>query len=240
MQQKEIESWQNLIKILRHEIMNSITPISSLNATLRDILDKDLVLEADNFILPEESVEDLKEGLSTIENRADGLIKFIDSYRAYSNLPKPNFEQLNLKELVQKTCQLLDPEVSKAGIAFSQSFAAEAIKIKGDAYLLEMVLINLVKNAIQANEGVENARIEITVGKDEKRNPFIAVKDNGKGIEAKYFDKIFIAFQKLQNDYKSTGIGLSIVKKIIELYKGDIWVTSTPNLGTTFYFTLKK
>ncbi|EDP95513.1 ATP-binding protein [Kordia algicida OT-1] len=235
LQQKEIESWQNLIKILRHEIMNSITPISSLNATLRDILDKDLMLDADNFILPEESVEDLKEGLSTIENRTDGLIKFIDSYRAYSNLPKPNFEQLNLKELVQKTCQLLDPEVSKAGIAFSQSFSAEAIKIKGDANLLEMVLINLVKNAIQANEGVENARIEITVGKDTKRNPFIAVKDNGKGIVPEAVDKIFMPFFTTKK--VGTGIGLSLSKQIMQLHHGTLSVKSEE--GEQTIFTLK-
>lgn len=232
LQQKEIESWQNLIKILRHEIMNSITPISSLNTTLRDILDKDLVLDADNFILPEESVEDLKEGLSTIENRTDGLIKFIDSYRAYSNLPKPNFEQLNLKELVQKTCQLLDPEVSKAGIAFLQSFSAETIKIKGDAYLLEMVLINLVKNAIQANESVENARIEITVGKDAKRNPFIAVKDNGKGIVPEAVDKIFIPFFTTKKI--GTGIGLSLSKQIMQLHHGTLAVKSEEEKQTIF------
>lgn len=232
LQQKEIESWQNLIKILRHEIMNSMTPISSLNVTLRDILDKDLVLEADNYILPEESVEDLKEGLSTIKNRTDGLIKFIDSYRAYSNLPKPNFEQLNLKELIQQTCQLLDSEISKAGIAFEYSIPTEIIKIKGDAYLLEMVLINLIKNAIQENDGVENARIEITCGKDEKGNPFIEVKDNGKGIVPEAIDKIFMPFFTTKKI--GTGIGLSLSKQIMQLHHGTLSVKSDKGKQTTF------
>jgi len=232
LQQKEIESWQNLIKILRHEIMNSITPISSLNATLRDILEKDLMMEASKYTLPEESVEDLKEGLSTIENRTDGLIKFIDSYRAYSNLPKPNFKQLNLKELIQQTCQLLDPEVRKAGIAFEFLVPAEAIHIKGDAYLLEMVLINLVKNAIQANEGIENARIEISVGKDQKGTPFVAVKDNGKGIVPEAIDKIFMPFFTTKKI--GTGIGLSLSKQIMQLHHGTLAVKSEEGKQTIF------
>jgi nitrogen fixation/metabolism regulation signal transduction histidine kinase len=232
LQQKEIESWQNLIKILRHEIMNSMTPISSLNATLSDILDKDLVLDADNYILPKESVEDLKEGLSTIKNRTDGLIKFIDSYRAYSNLPKPNFKQLNLKELIQKTCQLLDPEVSKAGIVFEYSIPAESIQINGDAYLLEMVLINLVKNAIQANENIENARIEITSGYDEKGVPFVAVMDNGKGIVPEAIDKIFMPFFTTKKI--GTGIGLSLSKQIMQMHHGTLSVKSDKGKQTTF------
>ncbi|MBC8757083.1 histidine kinase [Kordia sp. YSTF-M3] len=235
LQQKEIESWQNLIKILRHEIMNSITPISSLNATLQDILDEDLVLEDSKYILPEESVEDLKEGLSTIGNRTDGLVKFIDSYRVYSNLPKPNFEQLDLNELIQKTSQLLDPEVTKSGIAFEYSIPAKAIEIKGDSYLLEMVLINLVKNAIQANEGIANARIKITGGYDEKGVPFVAVMDNGKGIVPEAIDKIFMPFFTTKKI--GTGIGLSLSKQIMQLHHGTLVVKSEEGKQTTF--TLK-
>ncbi|CAM1358265.1 Response regulator receiver domain protein (CheY-like) [Tenacibaculum sediminilitoris] len=232
LQQKEIESWQNLIKILRHEIMNSITPISSLNATLCEILDKDLILETDKYILPEESVEDLKEGLSTIENRTDGLIKFIDSYRAYSNLPKPNFEQLNLHELIQKTCQLLASEVSNAGIKFEYAIPSEEVKIKGDSNLLEMVIINLVKNAIQANEGFKNAQIKITSGKDEKGNPFIAVIDNGKGIVPEAIDKIFMPFFTTKK--VGTGIGLSLSKQIMQLHYGTLSVKSEEGKQTIF------
>jgi two-component system, NtrC family, nitrogen regulation sensor histidine kinase NtrY len=232
LQQKEIESWQNLIKILRHEIMNSITPISSLNATLQFILNEDLVQEESRYILSEESVEDLKEGLSTIQNRTNGLIKFIDSYRIYSNLPKPNFKQIDLKEMIHQTYQLLYPEVTKAGIEFDYTIQEQAVHIKGDLNLLEMVLINLIQNAIQANEAKAASRIKIIGGRDEKGIPFVAVIDNGKGIVPEAINKIFMPFFTTKK--VGTGIGLSISKQIIQLHHGTLDVKSEEGKQTIF------
>ncbi|WP_281322330.1 sensor histidine kinase [Flavobacterium aestivum] len=232
LQQKEIESWQNLITILRHEIMNSITPISSLNSTLLFILNQDLEMEDSRYIMPEESVEDLKEGLSIIENRTNGLIKFINSYRDYSDLPKPNFKQINLKEMIRQTYQLLHPEVTKAGIEFHYTIQEQEVHIKGDLHLLEMVLINLVKNAIQANEDNTASRIEITGGEDEKGIPFMAVMDNGKGIVPEAIDKIFMPFFTTKK--VGTGIGLSLSKQIIQLHHGTLAVKSEEGKQTIF------
>ena len=103
---------------------------------------------------------------------------------------------------------------------------------------MEELFRNLLKNAIKFND---KSKGEITIGyTDSKEFWEFYIQDNGKGIEEKYFKKIFVAFQKLENNYKSTGIGLSIVKKIIDLYEGKIWIKSTPTKGSTFYFTLKK
>jgi light-regulated signal transduction histidine kinase (bacteriophytochrome) len=111
--------------------------------------------------------------------------------------------------------------------------------IKGDQHRLELLFYNLINNAIKFNDKKSKGFVNI---KFEDKNKYwqFSISDNGKGIEQQYFDKIFIAFQKLENDYKSTGIGLSIVKKIIETYQGEIWLKSTPNVATTFYFTIKK
>jgi light-regulated signal transduction histidine kinase (bacteriophytochrome) len=111
--------------------------------------------------------------------------------------------------------------------------------IKGDHYRLELLFRHLIYNAINFNDKEKEGLVEINCSDKNKYWQF-SIKDNGKGIEEQYFDKIFIAFQKLENDYKSTGIGLSIVKKIIETYDGEIWLKSVPNIETTFYFKIKK
>ena len=232
LQQKEIEAWQNLTKILRHEIMNSITPISSLNATLQDILEEDLVLTQDQFVLDQESVSDLKEGLTTIGNRTQGLIQFIDSYRNYSDLPAPNFQTINLMDVLENTHQLMHQEVSAQQIRFECNPLLPHLPIKGDAALLEMVLINLIKNAIQANENRPNAFIELIGGTDLKGVPFIMVKDNGKGIIPEAIDKIFIPFFTTKK--VGTGIGLSLSKQIMQLHHGTLSVTSEEGKSTTF------
>lgn len=232
LQQKEIESWQNLIKILRHEIMNSITPISSLNSTLQIILEEDLELENFKYLLPSESVEDLKEGLSTIENRTNGLIRFIDSYKDYYNLPQPDFKPIVLNEMIYQTFQLLYPEVSQAGIEFIYTIPGQPISITGDLHLLEMVLINLVKNAIQGNETTTASRIEILGGKDEKGIPIIAVIDNGNGIAPEAIDKIFMPFFTTKKI--GSGIGLSLSKQIIQLHHGTLSVNSEEGKQTIF------
>ncbi|TXD49168.1 sensor histidine kinase [Polaribacter sp. IC073] len=110
--------------------------------------------------------------------------------------------------------------------------------IKGDNYRLEKLFYHILQNAIRYNEK-EIAVVEIGFEEESKYWNFF-VKDNGNGIEEKYFDKVFEAFQKLENENTSTGLGLSLVKKVIDVYKGKIWIESSPNLGTTFYFSLKK
>ncbi|HEY3430391.1 MAG TPA: histidine kinase, partial [Cyclobacteriaceae bacterium] len=107
LQKQELEAWQNLTRVLRHEIMNSITPISSLTSTLKDILEYDLTQKDDHYELKQEGADDLKEGLSTIENRSKGLIKFIDAYREYTSLPNPKIKTVRLKDLIEKVSMLM-------------------------------------------------------------------------------------------------------------------------------------
>src|SRR5688572_26166443 len=128
LQQQELEAWQNLTRVLRHEIMNSITPISSLTSTLREILDHDMVKKEDNYELKGEGAEDLREGLSTIENRSKGLIKFIDAYREYTSLPKPKMTTVRLKDLIDHVAQLMKTELKKTHIDFRTSCSSEYLK----------------------------------------------------------------------------------------------------------------
>src|SRR5579859_7470051 len=121
LQKQELEAWQNLTRVLRHEIMNSITPISSLTSTLREILDHELVKKEDEYQMKTDVADDLREGLSTIENRSKGLIKFIDAYREYTSLPQPKMKTVLLKELIDKTAQFMRQELKKTKTEFTSS-----------------------------------------------------------------------------------------------------------------------
>jgi two-component system, NtrC family, nitrogen regulation sensor histidine kinase NtrY len=177
LQKQELEAWQNLTRVLRHEIMNSITPISSLTSTLREVLDHDMEKKDGHFELKEEGAEDLREGLSTIENRSKGLIKFIDAYREYTSLPKPKMTTVRLKDLIEKVAQLMKIELRKTHIDFHYAWSSEYLTIQADIEMIEQVLINLLKNAIEALSETENPRLEL-VGKYEDNAIKIEVIDN--------------------------------------------------------------
>jgi two-component system nitrogen regulation sensor histidine kinase NtrY len=231
LQQQEIEAWQNLTRVLRHEIMNSITPISSLTSTLREILDHDMTKRNSHYELRSEGAEDLREGLSTIENRSKGLIKFIDAYREYTSLPPPKLKAIMVKGLIEKIVQLMKPEVQKTTIQLTWSCDFEYLSIQADEEMIEQVLINLIKNSIEALEDVPNGRIEI-VGGYSSNAVTIDVTDNGKGIIKEALKRIFVPFFTTKKT--GSGIGLSLSRQIMQMHDGSLSVESEPGVRTTF------
>ncbi|HMQ01048.1 MAG TPA: ATP-binding protein, partial [Cyclobacteriaceae bacterium] len=231
MQQQEITAWQNLSRVLRHEIMNSITPISSLTSTLKDILAQDLIAKNNHFELGKENAEDLKDGLNTIESRSKGLIKFIDAYRDYTSLPKPNIQPVKIKELMAKVSGLLMNGIKGKGIQFSCKCEPEELTIKADEELVEQVLINLIKNASEALHETENAKI-IFNAEYEGGDVLITVEDNGPGIIKEAIDQIFIPFYSTKRT--GSGIGLSLSRQIMQMHGGTLTVSSEPDVRTVF------
>ncbi|SHJ15892.1 Histidine kinase-, DNA gyrase B-, and HSP90-like ATPase [Aquimarina spongiae] len=233
LQRKEIESWQNLTKILRHEIINSITPIVSLNDTMYSILQEDVSLLDSNYVIDHENLNDLKEGISTIKNRADGLISFIDAYRDYTNIPTPVFASINVLELLKHIHLLMKPELDKNGFDFKYQTTPKDILLYGDAKLLEMVLINLFKNAIEAKRSDhETPSISVKGYINHKREFILEITDNGKGIIPEAIDKIFIPFYTTKKT--GSGIGLSLSRQILQMHQGTLTVRSEVNTFTTF------
>lgn len=231
LQRQELEAWQNLTKVLRHEIMNSITPISSLTSTLRDILNHDLSKVNEHYELKNEGAEDLKEGLDTIESRSKGLIKFIDAYREYTSLPHPNFKTVHLKELLGKIESLMRNEMKKSNIEFDIKSLSDDMMVEADEEMIEQVLINLVKNAIEACQETKNARITLNCRSlDDK--VFIEVTDNGPGIIGEALDKVFVPFFSTKKT--GSGIGLSLSRQIMQMHNGNLYVNSIPNVKTVF------
>jgi two-component system, NtrC family, nitrogen regulation sensor histidine kinase NtrY len=231
LQQQEIEAWQNLTRVLRHEIMNSITPISSLTSTLREILDHDMTKADDHYELKSEGAEDLREGLSTIENRSKGLIKFIDAYREYTSVPQPKIKTIIVKELLEKVAQLMRPEIKKTTINFSVSYDSEYLTVQADEELVEQVLINLVKNSIEALWETPDGRIELS-GKYTGNTVLIEVADNGSGIIKEALNRVFVPFFTTKKT--GSGIGLSLSRQIMQMHNGSLSVESEPGVRTVF------
>ncbi len=234
LQKQELEAWQNLTRVLRHEIMNSITPISSLTSTLREILDQDMVKKEHNYELKSEGAEDLREGLSTIENRSKGLIQFIDAYREYTSLPQPKLKNVKLKDLLERASHLMRPEIKKTPIQFTVICESDYLTLDIDEEMIGQVLINLIKNAMEALYQTENPKIEL-IGKYNGQSITIEVTDNGPGIIPEAINRIFVPFFTTKKT--GSGIGLALSRQIMQMHNGSLSVASALDVKTVF--TLK-
>ncbi|MCG8411901.1 MAG: ATP-binding protein, partial [Bacteroidales bacterium] len=180
--EKELESWQRLVKILRHEIMNSIGPISSTIETLNEII----VNPENNSVrtlkqIDNEMLSDIAYGLQIIKERNLGIQTFIDQFRSLSQIPNPNISSFNIQETIQNIKSLWSNELTNKSICFRYNVSDDAKIILGDKHLLQQVIINLLKNSIEAichKQGV----ISIHVFLDQNKKINIVITDNGRGI----------------------------------------------------------
>lgn len=217
LEEKEMEAWQKLIRVLTHEIMNSITPISSLAGTVNSIL-------SDNPKFDDAVVEDLKAAITTIRKRSEGLIHFVDNYRSLTKVPKPDFKIFQLKELFRNIEKLMLSELKTKGILFTMNVEPETLELTADSEQIEQVIINLIVNAVFVLEGRDNPKISLTANLDEKGKVLIKVTDNGPGIPEEAIDKIFIPFFSTKKS--GSGVGLSLSRQIMRSHGGNIRVNS--------------
>lgn len=227
---KELDAWQKIIRVLTHEIMSSISPVSSLSEhLLNKILDPNKpgkVKEPDR-----ELMEDLAEGLEIIKTRGEGLMEFVKHYHSFTHLPIPVLEEVQLGPFLEKILNLIEPECKNNDISAMLEFR-ESIQISIDPQLIEQVFLNLIRNSIQALEGpVSGKSISIIAGRDVS-GVQISVRDNGCGIDIDNMDNIFIPFYTTRT--KGSGIGLSLAKQIMRLHNGQISVKSDVGNGAEF------
>ncbi|MDH4270705.1 MAG: ATP-binding protein [Candidatus Aminicenantes bacterium] len=235
LEEKEIESWQKLIRVLTHEIMNSITPIASLASTIDDLLEEST--PQDHPAEPEEAarreaLSDIHHAAQTIQKRSQGLLQFVDAYRNLTLIPQPRPETFPIGELFQRVEKLLAPQVREKVRDFRSSVEPEDLRLFADPALIEQVLINLLLNAAQAVEGQKVARISLAAYLDGQARTLIEVRDNGTGITAENIDKIFIPFFSTKEG--GAGIGLSFSRQVMHLHRGSISVHSRPGEETVF------
>ncbi len=235
LEEQEMAAWQKLISVLTHEIMNSITPIASLSATVNDLL-KDIDT-TDNIPqeIDDEIVIDIRNSLTTIHKRSTGLIRFVESYRNLTKIPKPEFEIIPAKNIFTNVKLLMEEELHKSNISCKRSIIPETLEVTADQQQIEQVLLNLIKNSQHALEGQENGKIELNAFLDKRGKVAIQVVDNGPGILEDVIDKIFIPF--FTTKANGSGIGLSLSRQIMRFHGGTITANSEPNVKTEF--TLK-
>ncbi len=230
MDKKEIQSWQKILRILSHEIMNSVTPISSLTETsLHQVQTQEGILKSISEI-NSKSLEKIQKALLTIEKRSSGLYNFVSDFRKLAKIPNPDKKKIFIKDLFNSMQQLMQPELEKHNINFSVSFIEE-LSINIDYTLIEQVLINLLVNAKDALVNTENPKINLDAITYQGK-VFINVSDNGPGISKNQEEKIFTPFYTTKEN--GAGIGLSLSRQIMHLHGGNIMVKSVPYNRTTF------
>jgi len=230
LEDKELEAWQKLIRVLTHEIMNSLTPISSLSSTTFDLI-QEIEVQDDPL---KEKLLDIKDALNTIHKRSEGLTDFVKAYRSMTLIPKPEFQIISVSTLFSRVYKILKPKLQKQGILFEKIIDPESLEISADPSLMEQVLINLLLNSIHALKEIQKPKIELKCFLGDSGKVVIQAIDNGSGILEKNLGKIFVPFYSTK---KSSGIGLSFCKQIMKLHNGQIKVASTQNSITfSLYF----
>lgn len=229
--QTEVEAWQKLIRILRHEIMNSVTPISSMTETILMVVEDHLGSVKKTEELSDEDILDIRESIKTIHKRSEGLFDFVERYREVTQVPHPRTETLSVRSLTERTMKLLEPSIKEWGISIKVTHPHPDLEIVADPNLIEQVLINLLKNSVEALGQTESKHIEIVSGGDENSQS-ISITDNGCGIAAADLDEIFVPFYSSKEE--GSGIGLSLSKQIMLMHGGNIVVRSEPEKGSTF------
>jgi len=231
LEEKEMDAWQNLIRVLTHEIMNSVTPISSLASTASSLLNS----KPDDYEDKTELSHDVLDAVKTIEKRSLGLLEFIENYRKLTRIPKPNFKIVQVSELFHRLESLMQEQFKDKSIDCKMEVDPETLELTIDPVMIEQVLINVCKNALEAVSEVDNPVIRISAILDDHGKPMIRIADNGTGIKQEVLDNIFIPFFTTKKD--GSGIGLSLSKQIMRMHNGTIKVSSTPRVETIF--TLK-
>ena len=236
LEEQETEAWQKLIRVLTHEIMNSITPIASLSSTL-DLMVKGVNARhnASEVNFDKDSVNEIQEALQTINKRSTGLLHFVNTYRNLTRIPKPNFKVCTILELFNNIAKLLEDEFTESNIGLVIHVEPESLQLTADEQLMEQVLINLVKNSIHALTNRPDARIKLLGFLNKRGRVTLQVNDNGTGILKDVLDKIFIPF--FTTKPSGSGIGLSLSKQILRLHNATITAHSELNKETVFTMT---
>jgi len=229
-EQKEIESWQTISRIMAHEIMNSLTPLSSLTETGIMLLESEGKPKSVEEI-SQNTINNLHTALLTISGRNRALTEFIESYRQLSRLPMPKKKELSLYEVLKEIKTLYEIPCNKKGIAFSIQPGPAKLRIMADEDQLKQVLINMVKNASEAMREEQEPVIEISVKRILDRIS-IEIFNKGPAIPPDVLEKIFVPFYSTKPE--GSGIGLSLSRQIISNHGGQIVVESEEEKGTTF------
>ena len=233
--QNEIEAWQQLTRVLTHEIMNSVTPITALSKASQKILRRDG--EPKKLVdLTDENLLDINDSVNTIASRSENLLKFVSSYRAFNKPLVINRSEADVVSLIDRAINLLKPEAGQKAISIQFNHPPAPVMSNVDTALMEQVMINLLKNAIESIPPAQTGMISIDLSVSERKIR-ISVSDNGKGMDADTASKIFVPFFTTKPG--GSGIGLSLARQIVLAHRGTIRMKTRPDAGSTFLLEWK-
>jgi two-component system, NtrC family, nitrogen regulation sensor histidine kinase NtrY len=231
--EKELDSWIKIIRVMMHEIINSISPIASLSESLTKLYSeggKPVKQEKIN----EKTIETTLQGLGVIKDQSNGLMSFIDSYRKLTRLPKPEKKIIRVEDLLSRVTVIYPTFEGSNKPKLTISCNPSDIEVFADETQITLCLINIIKNAIQANNKNPDGLIHLAAGIENGR-PEITVTDNGPGIQPEILEEIFVPFFTTKDD--GNGIGLSISRQIMRLHGGSLNAKSIPDEETVFAMT---
>ncbi len=228
--ERENEAWQDLIRVLTHEIRNSLTPISSLAASVEQHFAGDT--DDPPAALTPGRRKKIREALRVIQRRSQGLLQFVDTYRDLAHLPRPELQLCRVQEQFDELERLVTPQIADQAVTLRTSVTPESMRITADPRMIGQVLLNLTLNAIDATAERDDAEVLLAAVIDRQGRRLIRISDNGHGIAAESLEKVFIPFYSTKRT--GTGIGLSLSRQIMRRHGGDITVVSEPGAGATF------
>jgi two-component system nitrogen regulation sensor histidine kinase NtrY len=230
----QLQAWQDLVKVLTHEIMNSITPVASLAKTTVDLV-ADCKHKAGSFPELKEDLQDISQAVETVARRSDGLIQFVSSYRQLTQLPPPNKNKINVSTLFQQSCSLATQQWDKKGIEVQINIEPSELEVTVDKDMLEQVLLNLLQNAEHAVESCHSPMVTLNALLNKRGHVVIEVSDNGKGIPDEIGNKIFVPFYTTKQ--QGSGVGLALTRQIMLAHGGAIQYEVKAAGGTIFRMT---
>ncbi len=227
----KLRAWQDLSRVLTHEIMNSITPIASLSQTIVDLVDDaDEQLSKNNA--HRNSFESIGEAAVTVARRSSSLMQFVSNYRKLTKLPKPEKSALSLQALFDHVIRTMNAAFENLSVRIVPSVSPVSLEIYADREMIEQTLINLIRNSIQALGENKNGLIQVSAFLTSRGNVAIEVTDNGPGIDIKLINKIFVPYFTTRPE--GSGIGLALARQVMISHKGSITAANRENGGCKF------
>ena len=228
---RELATWQNLLRVTSHEILNSLAPVSSLARTAKSLADD--FSQSHKLTKPEQiDVGDICDALETLVRRSEGLTGFVQSYRQLTRMPPPKMVQVKLSKYLKRLEALFKPEWARKKIKLTIQDDPENIILLADEGMLDQAMINLLRNAADALEGVEKAEVWINAFYDNQQRVVLEVCDNGPGIAEDMRDKIFMPFFTTKK--QGSGVGLTLVRYILLSHGGVVACRTRKGGGAVF------
>jgi nitrogen fixation/metabolism regulation signal transduction histidine kinase len=227
----QMQAWQDLVKVLTHEIMNSITPVASLAKTAVDLV-ADTKQQAGDQPELQTQLDDIASAVTTVARRSEGLTKFVGSYRKLTSLPPPNKTSLQIIEVFKQVMDIAKQDTQSTQVNFTYHVEPSTLRMDADRTMLEQILINLLKNAQQATQNLAHPVITLNAELNRRGHVVIDIADNGHGIDDETQTKIFIPFFTTKK--QGSGVGLALTRQVMNAHGGTVKVTTSKAGGALF------